>query len=180
MTLRIKILLLISFIIIGSQMLNIAVSTHFIQKYQKEQKKKDISRIASHLQRDIESAMLSGRPESINSIIENYSKMDSILSLRVLDEKGMILKSFRTAEIGLKSADYLRSQTISNDKLYYTRPIESSPSCRTCHGVSTVLLSWLLFNPLKRVLLMLNDPELVGSPLKEKEDEIESLSCRIK
>lgn len=221
MTLRIKILLLISFIIIGSQMLNIAVSTHFIQKYQKEQKKKDISRIASHLQRDIESAMLSGRPESINSIIENYSKMDSILSLRVLDEKGMILKSFRTAEIGLKSADYLRFQTISNDKLYYTRPIESSPSCRTCHGekkilgiiemkydlgdvifgikglkrlwamsgilvfitgliVSTVLLSWLLFNPLKRVLLMLKDPELVGSPLKEKEDEIESLSCRIK
>lgn len=46
--------------------------------------------------------------------------------------------------------------------------------------LSTGLLSLLLFKPLKRISLMLNDPDLMESPPKEEEDEIESLSNRIK
>lgn len=112
MTLRIKLLSLIGLIIVGSLIVNITVSSRFIQKKQEEQRKKDIQRIVSLLQRDIETTMLTGRPEAISSIIENYSKMGSILSLRILDEKGIILKSFRSAEIGLKSTDYIQPQTI--------------------------------------------------------------------
>lgn len=74
MTLRIKLLLLIGLLVISILIINTALYDHSIKKELKEQKRQDISRIATLLQKDIEITMLSGRPDFINSIIENYSR----------------------------------------------------------------------------------------------------------
>lgn len=51
----------------------------------------------------------------------------------------MSLKSKGKAEIGLKSPDFLQSKKLLKDILYHMKPIESSQSCKTCHGDRKIL-----------------------------------------
>lgn len=221
MTLRVKLLSILGLIIITSLMINTAVYNYYFEKHQKSLKQKDIARIATLLQRDIELTMLSGKPETIPYILENYSKMGNILSLRILNEGGIILKSMREAEIGLKSTDYLQPREMLNDRLYYVKTIESTSSCQTCHGekkilgiiemkydlseiifgkkslkrvgtttnfiifsgafiASTLIITWLIFNPLKKILFLLEDPGIMVGEDKQKDNEMEVLLRKIK
>ncbi len=221
MTLRVKLLSILGLIIIISLMINTAVYNYYFEKYQKSLKQKDIVRIATLLQGDIELTMLSGKPETIPSIIENYSKMENLLSLRILNEDGIILKSMRKAEIGLKSADYPQPREILNDRLYYIKTIESTSSCQACHGekkilgiiemkydlseiifdnkslkrigtttnfiifsgafmAGTLIITWLIFNPLKKIISLLGDAEIMVGEDKPRDNEMEVLLRRIK
>lgn len=221
MTLRVKLLSILGLIIIISLMINTAVYNYYFERHQKSLKQKDIARIATLLQRDIELTMLSGKPETIPSIIENYSRMDNILSLRILNEEGIILKSMHVAEIGLKSTDYLQPREMLNDRLYYVKTIESTSSCQLCHGekkilgiiemkydlseiifgnkslkrigtttnfiifsgafiASTLIITWLIFNPLKKIISLLEDPGIMAGEDKQRDNEMGVLLRRIK
>ncbi len=132
MTLRLKLLSLIGLFIIASIFIVSSIYIHNFKNELKRLKYNDIERLGELLHNEIEQSMISGRPEAINRIIENYKKIGDLNSIRIIDNSGVILRSHTRLEIGSRS-DYYPNMKPGIDHIYYVKPIIITHQCKRCH-----------------------------------------------
>jgi HD-GYP domain-containing protein (c-di-GMP phosphodiesterase class II) len=133
MSLRLKLLSLIGLVLLASLYIVSSIYVHYFRDQQKRLKYNEMERLGDLLQKDIEECMLSGRPETLNNIIENYRKIGGLNSLRIIDDSGVILSSHTRIEVGRRSEDYLNLRPGINNHIYYIKPIRPTNQCRSCH-----------------------------------------------
>lgn len=142
MIIKTKIITIIALTII----ITVGITTAIVLKIQNhkmmEAKIGDTLFLADIIERTIDNAMKEGRTEDVQKILENIGKNPEVVHIRILSQNGKILKSTNMAEIGVKSPDYLRLQTIypnqkpsiSDTSINYFKNIANRKECFGCHS----------------------------------------------
>ncbi len=106
--------------------------------------------LANTIERSLETAMLEGRSQDVQRIVEMVGTHNKIYAIRVLDADGFVLRSARESEIGMRANLDFSSMQIEdqsniiiqakNDRgdiiLRNLRPILNRPECFRCHDAS--------------------------------------------
>ena len=123
--------------------LNIDFQIHELRKLTDEK----VTILANTIERSLNIAMLEGRSNDVQRILEMVGTHDKIGGIRIMDKDGIILRSARTSEIGrragvdLSSYDFNDQQNViltdKNERgdmvLRNLRPILNRPECFRCH-----------------------------------------------
>ncbi len=113
--------------------------------------------LATTVQHTIENVMMSGRTDEVQHILAQLKSRERIRNLRIFDERGLILNSAISREIGFQvTPDELEMfkngkqiaitpiTTPNSDKIFRSiAPIYNKPACHACHSADTPLLGAL-------------------------------------
>lgn len=155
MIIRTKIITIIAVTIL----LTVGITTIALIKYQNnkmlEAKFEDTEFLCDLIEKTTESAMKQGNTAEVQQILESIGQNREIPFLRILSPDGIILKSTNKAEIGAKSAEFIKSSsrenflrpTLSNDTtINYFHPISNSKDCYGCHDQSNPVIGVIHLN----------------------------------
>jgi signal transduction histidine kinase len=100
----------------------------------------------------LDNEMLQGSSKDVQTIVEDISKYENIVHIRIFDNEDKILYSTDRDEIGRKievaapghilpslKKDDIRSIRLLDDNYAAFEPIENSAKCQSCHGDSKVI-----------------------------------------
>ena len=142
MIIKTKIITIIALTII----IAVGITTAIVVKIQNqkmiEAKIEDSLFLADIIERTIDNAMKEGRTDEIQKIFENIGKNREVVHVRILSPNGKILKSTNTAEIGIKSPDYLKlpaadtnqKPAIVDTSVNFFKNIANRKECYGCHN----------------------------------------------
>ncbi|MBA4373088.1 MAG: hypothetical protein C0402_09550 [Thermodesulfovibrio sp.] len=155
MIIRTKIITIIAVTIL----LTVGVTTIALIKFQNnkmiESKLEDTEFLCDLIEKTTESAMRQGNTSEVQSILENIGKNKEIPFLRILSPDGTILKSTNKAEIGAKSAEFIKSSsrenflrpTLTNETtINYFHNIPNGKDCYGCHDQTNPVIGVIHLN----------------------------------
>jgi HD-GYP domain-containing protein (c-di-GMP phosphodiesterase class II) len=144
MIIKTKIITIIALTIILTVGITTAIVLSIQSRKMVETKIGDTIFLGDIIERTIDIAMKEGNTDEVQAIIENIGKNKEVVHLRILSPSGTILKSTNTAEIGVKSPDYLKlpagdfneKPTIinNNETINYYKNIVNRKECHGCHN----------------------------------------------
>ncbi|MBI5100822.1 MAG: HD domain-containing protein [Nitrospirae bacterium] len=111
-----------------------------------DDKLKDAEFLCDLVESTTDSAMKEGNNSEVQRILENLGKNNEILQLRILSSDGTILKSSKREEIGVKSADFIKSSSsesfqrptlLNENTITYYHAIPNRQECHGCHSKSS-------------------------------------------
>lgn len=127
-------------------LLTIGTATVFLIRAQKSMmvsdKFEDTLLLCDLIEKTTENAMKEGNTAEVQRIIENIGKNRAIPHLRILSPDGTIMKSANRAEVGARSADFIKSYSkenflrpvLTNDTtINYFHNISNKKECLGCH-----------------------------------------------
>jgi len=137
LSIKIKIFLPIALIIFISGLLIYISMMNEVRRSEEELIKEQILNFAKSVEQSIAYAMSEGKTEEINPILMNLVKNSSIINIRIIDERGNILKSTKGKEEALKIPADINSNILVNLNEMVFRsyiPIKNREKCFRCHG----------------------------------------------
>ncbi len=147
MIIKAKIITVIALTIIFTVGVTTAVVLSIQGKKMLEAKMEDTVFLGEVVERSIGNAMKDGRTKDVQAVIEEIGRHKEVVHLRVLSPVGTILHSSNSAEIGFRSADYMKSQSsyishqptmVNASTISYFRQIRNGSSCQGCHGIQNM------------------------------------------
>lgn len=142
MIIKTKIITIIALTIIIAVGITTAIVVKIQNQKMMEAKIEDTLFLADIIERTIDNAMKEGRTEDVQKIFENIGKNREVVRVRILSQNGKILKSTNTAEIGVKSPDYLKLPAVDTNQkpaivdtsVNYFKNITNRKECYGCHS----------------------------------------------
>lgn len=155
MIIRTKIITIIAITIL----LTVGVTTIALIKFQNNtmvaSKLADTEFLCDLIERTTESAMQQGNTAEVQRILENIGQNREIPFIRILSPDGTILKSAKRAEIGAKSAEFIKSSSRENflkpnltdeNTINYFHIISNRPACYGCHSQTNPVIGVVHLN----------------------------------
>jgi len=155
MIIRTKIITIIAVTIL----LAVGVTTIALIKFQNskmiESKLEDTEFLCDLIEKTTESAMQQGNTSEVQHILENIGKNREIPCLRILSPDGTILKSTNKAEIGGKSAEFIKSSSrenflrptlVNETTITYFHNIPNGKNCYACHDRTNPVIGVIHMN----------------------------------
>ena len=114
-----------------------------------QSKLEDTEFLCDLIEKTTESAMKKGNTAEVQQILENIGRNREIPNLRILSPDGTILKSTNKAEIGGRSAEYIKSSSKENFQkptlstattINYFHEIPNRAECYGCHDRSNPVI----------------------------------------
>lgn len=127
-------------------LLTVGITTTLLIKIQGDKminaKLEDTEFLGDIIVRSVENAMVSSNTQEVQKIIENLGRNREIVTLRIISDEGIILKSKDSSEISMKLSDFTNAtlnrtgkkpELINEKTINYYKAIPNKKDCFTCH-----------------------------------------------
>lgn len=144
MELRTKIIAAVAVLLLITIGITTSVALNLQGKRMMSSKIGDVKILSNIILKSIENSMGQGNTEDVQKSIENIGENREVLSLRIIAPSGVILKSMRPAELGLRASqgsavlaeDIKARHVVGNNSITYYTPVLNRVQCFGCHSES--------------------------------------------